>query len=74
MALRILFLPWFIWVGLMLTFAFISIQSQPSWFEEYIVYLLWFLVGIANNIFWGLRAKNDLKTNFRQVAAKAASA
>ena len=73
-ALRILFLPWFIWVGLMLTFAFISIQSQPSWFEEYIVYLLWFLVGIANNIFWGLRAKNDLKTNFRQVAAKAASA
>ena len=73
-ALRILFLPWFIWGGLMLTFVLISIRRQPSWFDEYIVYLLWFLVGIANNIFWGLRAKNDLKTNFRQVAARAAGA
>jgi len=73
-ALRILFLPWFIWGGLMLTFVLISPRWQPDWFGEYFVLGLWFFVGIANNLFWGLRAMNDLKANFRQVAARAAGA
>ena len=70
-ALRILFLPWFIWGGLMLL---IVLSSPPNWVDEYFVIGLWFFVGIANNLFWGLRAMNDLKANFRQVAARAAGA
>ena len=73
-AVRILFLPWFIWGGLMLTFVLISPGRQPDWFGEYFVLGLWFFVGIANNLFWGLRAMNDFKANFRQVAARAAGA
>jgi ABC-type transport system involved in cytochrome c biogenesis permease component len=70
-ALRILFLPWFIWGGLMLL---IVLSSPRNWYNEYFVIGLWIFVGIANNLFWGLRAKNDLKANFRQVAARAAGA
>jgi hypothetical protein len=70
-ALRILFLPWFIWGGLML----LTVLSFPyNQYNEYFLIELCFFVGIANNLFWGLRAKNDLKANFRQVAARAAGA
>ena len=72
-ALRILFLPWFIWGGLMLLIVLIS-PDFLAWVDEYFVIGLWFFVGIANNLFWGLRAMNDLKANFRQVAARAAGA
>jgi hypothetical protein len=58
----------------MLMFVLISPRWQPDWFDEYFVLGLWFFVGIANNLFWGLRAMNDLKANFRQVAARAAGA
>ena len=73
-ALRTLFLPWFIWGGLMLLVVLSSPRRQPDWVDEYFVIGLWFFVGIANNIFWGLRAMNDLKANFRQLAARAAGA
>ena len=68
-ALRILFLPWFIWGGLMLLIVLSFPRVQPSF-----VIGLWFFVGIANNLFWGLRAMNDLKSKFRQLAARAAGA
>ncbi len=73
-ALRILFLPWFIWGGLMMLIILSFSMVQPSWVDEYFVIGLWFFVGIANNLLWGLRAMNDLKANFRQVAARAAGA
>ena len=73
-ALRTLFLPWFIWGGLMLLIVLSSPRGQPDWIDEYFVIGLWFFVGITNNLFWGLRAMNDLKANFREVAARAAGA
>ena len=73
-ALRILFLPWFIWGGVMLLIVLSSPRRPPDWVDEYFVIGLWFFVGIANNLFWGLRSMNDLKANFRQVAARAAGA
>ena len=73
-ALRILFLPWFIWGGVMLLIVLSSPRRPPDWVDEYFVIGLWFFVGIANNLFWGLRAMNDLKANFRQMAARAAGA
>ena len=41
--------------------------------EEFVLGL-WFFICLGNNIFWGLRAMNDLKANFRQMAARAAGA
>ena len=68
-ALRILFLPWFIWGGVMML---IILSRQPVWVDDNFSIGLWAVVGLGNNLFWALRAMNDLKTNFRQVAARAA--
>ncbi len=73
-ALRILFLPWIIWAGMMLFLAFALFGPAQTGPDEYFVIGLWFFVGIANNLFWGLRAMNDLKAKFRQLAARAAGA
>jgi ABC-type transport system involved in multi-copper enzyme maturation permease subunit len=73
-ALRTLFLPWFIWGGLMLLITLSSPLRQPDWVDDNFVLVLWFFVGMANNLFWGLRAMNNLKANFREVAARVASA
>ncbi|MFT6562485.1 MAG: ABC-type transport system involved in multi-copper enzyme maturation permease subunit [Limisphaerales bacterium] len=73
-ALRILFLPWFIWGGLMMLIILSSARRQPDWVDEYFFIGLWAVVGLGNNLFWALSAKKDLKANFRQVAAQAAGA
>ena len=73
-ALRILFLPWIIWGGLMMLIILSSARRQPDWVDEYFLIGLWAVVGLGNNLFWALSAKNDLKANFRQVAARAAGA
>ena len=52
----------------------VVLSSPRVQLDEYFVIGLWFFVGIANNIFWGLRAMNDLKAKFRQLAARAAGA
>ena len=75
-ALRILFLPWIIWAGMMLFLAFALFgpaQTGGGMIEEFVLGL-WFFICLGNNIFWGLRAMNDLKANFREVAARVASA
>jgi len=46
----------------------------PDWFNEEFSLGLWFFVCLGNNFFWGMRAMNNLKTNFRQIAARAAGA
>jgi len=71
-ALRILFLPWFIWGGVMMLIILSSPRRQPVWVDDNFFIGLWTVVGLGNNLFWALRAMNDLKTNFRQVAARAA--
>ncbi|MDP7048425.1 MAG: ABC transporter permease subunit [Verrucomicrobiota bacterium] len=76
-ALRILFLPWIIFLGVV--FLIVAIGQllsprAPDWFNQEFVLGLWFFVCLGNNFFWGIRAMNDLKANFRQVAARAAGA
>ena len=76
-ALRILFLPWIIFFGgIFLTVVIGELLNPraPDWFNEEFSLGLWFFICLANNLFWGLRAMNDLKANFRQVAARAAGA
>jgi len=76
-ALRILFLPWIIFFGgIFLTVVIGELLNPraPDWFNEEFSLGLWFFICLANNLFWGLRAMNDLKANFRQMAARAAGA
>jgi ABC-type transport system involved in cytochrome c biogenesis permease component len=76
-ALRILFLPWIIFLGgIFLTVVIGELLNPraPDWFNEAFSLGLWFFICLANNLFWGLRAMNDLKANFRQMAARAAGA
>jgi len=76
-ALRILFLPWIIFLGgIFLTVVIGELLNPraPDWFNEEFSLGLWFFVCLGNNLFWGLRAMNDLKANFRQMAARAAGA
>ena len=76
-ALRILFLPWIIFLGgIFLTVVIGELLNPraPDWFNEEFSLGLWFFICLANNLFWGLRAMNDLKANFRQMAARAAGA
>tara|TARA_B100000749_G_scaffold52932_1_gene38497 strand:- start:8 stop:940 length:933 start_codon:yes stop_codon:yes gene_type:complete len=76
-ALRILFLPWIIFLGVIFLTVVIGEllnPRAPDWFNEEFSLGLWFFICLANNLFWGLRAMNDLKANFRQVAARAAGA
>ena len=73
-ALRILYLPWMIWVALMITITLSSVVVRANWFDEGFVLGLWVVVGLVNNLFWAIRAERDLKKNFRQLAAKAAGA
>jgi hypothetical protein len=76
-ALRILFLPWIIFLGgIFLTVVIGELLNPraPDWFNEEFSLGLWFFICLANNLFWGLRAMNDLKVNFRQIAARAAGA
>ena len=70
-ALRILFLVLVMWGGLMLL---TGLSFPYNQYNEYFLIGLCFFVGIANNLFWGLRAMHDLKANFSQVAARAAGA
>ena len=75
--LRILFLPWIIFLGgIFLTVVIGELLNPraPDWFNEEFSLGLWFFICLANNLFWGLRAMNDLKANFRQIAARAAGA
>jgi hypothetical protein len=59
---------------LFLAFAlFGSAQTGGGMIEEFVLGL-WFFVCLGNNLFWGMRAMNNLKTNFRQIAARAAGA
>ena len=71
-ALRILYLPWIIWVVLMISISFSSFILQIGWFGEEVTLGLWVVVALGNNLFWAMRAARDLKLNFRQVAAQAA--
>jgi ABC-type transport system involved in cytochrome c biogenesis permease component len=76
-ALRILFLPWIIFLGVIFLTVVIGEllnPRAPDWFNEEFSLGLWFFICLANNLFWGLRAMNDLKANFRQIAARAAGA
>ena len=73
-ALRILFLPWIIWAGMMLFLAFALFGPAQTGPDEEFVLGLWFFVCLGNNLFWGMRAMNNLKANFRQMAARAAGA
>ena len=73
-ALRILYLPWMIWVALMITIVLSLVGVMANWFGEDFGLGLWIVVGLGNNLFWAMRAERDLKANFRQVAARAAGA
>jgi ABC-type transport system involved in multi-copper enzyme maturation permease subunit len=70
-ALRILYLPWIIWVVLMLSFSLSAFFLQISWMGEFVALGLWAVVGLANNLFWAMRAAGDLRLNFRRLAAEA---
>lgn len=71
-ALRILYLPWIIWVVLLISISLSTFILQIGWFGEEVAVGLWVVVGLGNNLFWAMRAARDLKLNFRQVAAQAA--
>ena len=76
-ALRILFLPWIIFLGVIFLTVVIGEllnPRAPDWFNEEFSLGLWFFVCLGNNLFWGMRAMNNLKINFRQLAARAAGA
>ena len=73
-ALRILYLPWVIWVVLMISISFSSFILQIGWFGEEVTLGLWVVVALGNNLFWAMRAARDLKLNFRRLAAEAANA
>jgi ABC-type transport system involved in multi-copper enzyme maturation permease subunit len=66
---RILVLPWIILaiLGLLVSLSVISTRSSPS---GNFFLCLWFLVGVFVDLFFGLRARHKILTEFRQVASQ----
>ena len=66
---RILFLPWVLFaIGAGMANLWAALFATNGYFPGWMTYLgLWFIAGLATNLFFGLRAWNDLLNNFRQL-------
>jgi hypothetical protein len=66
---RILVLPWLILavLGLLVSLSVIATHSDPG---QNFFLGLWFVVGVGVDLWFGLRARHRLLTEFRQVAAQ----
>ncbi|MGC8988725.1 MAG: ABC transporter permease [Verrucomicrobiia bacterium] len=67
---RILFLPWFVLVAILMGAAFIYQHrpSPPMVWEN--IPLLWFIICACTNLYFGLTARHDLLERFRLMASE----
>jgi ABC-type Na+ efflux pump permease subunit len=69
---RVLTLPWIIYLALLTLLAFMSIKSSSKTSTQSLTQTLmlggWAVISIGNNVFWLLRVRDRLKTEFRELA------
>lgn len=69
---RVLTLPWIIYLALLTLLAFMSIKSSSKTSAQSLTLTLmlggWAVISAGNNVFWLLRARDRLATEFRELA------